>query len=172
MPYMAAVAAAPALTYTPNLDNAALPPDESPARHTARRLIDRERSGRAGDNSAARTAAAACDHLYRDLSRWLGPDGCHALFARARAQAKQDRPALEQLQLRRGSNPYIDGVAEAILAHGDAATAEGLELILADLIELLGRLIGDDMAATLVQRGSVRSERRDTTSDSGPGEEP
>lgn len=172
MPYMAAVSAAPALMYTPNLDNAALPPDESPARHIARRLIDRERSGRAGDDSAARTAAAACEHLYRDLSRWLGADGCHALFVRARAQAKPDRPALEHVQLRRGLTPYIDGVPEAILTHGDVATAEALEWTLVRLIELLGRLIGDDMAATLIQRGLVPSKRHDTTSDSGRREEP
>ena len=172
MPYMAAVSAAPALMYTLNLDNAGPPPDESPARQIARRLIDRERSGRAGGDSAARTAATACNHLYRDLSRWLGPDGCHALFVRARAQARPDCPALEHIQLRRGSTPYIDGVAEAILARGDAATAEALEWILVRLIELLGRLIGDDMGATLIQRGLAPSERRDTTSDSSRREEP
>lgn len=77
-----------------------------------------------------------------------------------------------QIHLRRGSTPYIYGGAEAILAHGDAATAEALKWIIVRLIELLGRLIGDDMAATLIQRGLVPSERRDTTSDSGPGEEP
>ena len=71
-----------------------------------------------------------------------------------------------------GSAPYIDGVAEAILARGDVVTAEGLEWILVRLTELLGRLIGDDMAATLIQRGSVPTERRDTTPDSSRGEEP
>jgi len=151
----------------PNLNNPGLPPDESPARHIARSLIDRERSGRAGGDSAARSAATACDLLYRGLSRWLGADGCHALFVRARAQARPDFPALEEIQLRRGSTPYIYGVQEAILAHGDAATAEALEWILVHLIELLGRLIGKDMAATLIQRGFVASVRRDTTSDSG-----
>lgn len=171
MSYMAAVSAAPALMYTPKLDNAGLPPDESSAQRIAHRLIDRETSRRAGDDSAARTAAIACDHLYQDLSRWLGPDGCHALFVRARAQARPDWPALEQIHLRRGSTPYVYGVAEAILAHGDAATADGLEWILVRLIELLGRLIGDDMAATLIERGSVPSERRDTTPDSRRGEQ-
>lgn len=172
MPYMAAVSAAPALMYTPNPDNAGLPPDEPPAQHIARRLIDRERSGRAGDDSAARTAATACDHVYRDLSRWLGHDGCHALFVRALAQARPEYPALEHIHLRRGSTPYIDGVAEAILTRGEVATAEGLEWILVGLIELLGRLIGDDMAATLIQRSLVPSDRRDTTSDNRRGEEP
>lgn len=169
---MAAVSAAPALVYTPNLHNAGLSPGDSPARHIARRLIDRERSGRAGDDSAAGLAAIACDHLYHDLSRWLGPDGCHALFVRARALARPDWPALEQIHLRRGSTPYVYGVAEAILARGDAATADGLEWTLVRLIELLGRLIGDDMTSTLIERGSVPSERRDTTPDSRPGEEP
>ena len=77
-----------------------------------------------------------------------------------------------QIHLRRGSTPYIYGVAESILAHGDAATAEALEWIIARLIELLGRLIGDDMAATLIERGLLSSDRGSTTSDSSRGEEP
>lgn len=79
---------------------------------------------------------------------------------------------MEHIQLRPGSTPYVDGVAEATLAHGDVATTEALEWILVRLIELLGRLIGDDMAATLIQRSLVPSERRNTTSDSRRGEEP
>ncbi len=51
------------------------------------------------------------------------------------------------------------------MAHGDAATAKALEAMLVSLIELLGRLIGDDMATKLIGRGLPASERRDATSD-------
>jgi hypothetical protein len=44
------------------------------------------------------------------------------------------------------------------MADGDAATAEALESMLARLVELLGRLIGDDMAMKLIER-SLASER-------------
>lgn len=128
-------------------------------------MINSRRSDRAGSDTPARAAATACDHLYRELSRWVGPDGCHALFTRARAQARADYPALEQIQLRAQSEPYLEGVAETIMAHGDATTAEALESLLVRLVELLGRLIGDDMATKLIERGLAASERGDAISD-------
>ncbi len=143
---------------------------QPPARQLAHRLIKGRQSERVGGDTAARVAAAACDHLYRELSRWVGSDGCHALFTRALAQARTEYPALEQIQLRPRSEPYIDGVAGTIMAHGDAATAEALESMLVRLIELLGRLIGDDMATKLIERSLAESESGDAPS-SGRREE-
>lgn len=131
---------------------ASLSHDQPLARQIARRLINSRRSERAGGGSPTRAAAGACDHLYRELSRWVGPDGCHALFTRALADARTEYPALGQIQLRARSEPYIDGVAETIMARGDPATAEALESMLERLVELLGRLIGDDMAMRLIER--------------------
>lgn len=115
-------------------------------------------------DTATRNAADACDNLYRELSRWVGPDGCHALFARALAETRVEHPALAQIQLRARSEPYIDGVAETIIAHGDPATAVALESMLVRLVELLGRLIGDDMAMKLIERSLASSERNDASS--------
>lgn len=139
--------------------------DQPPARQIAHRLINSRRLEQAGGHTGARAAAAACGHLYRQLSRWVGPDGCHALFTRALAQARTEYPALEQIQLRARSEPYIDGVAQTIMAHGDAATAEALESMLGRLVELLGRLIGDDMGMRLIERSLAASEAGDATSD-------
>jgi hypothetical protein len=147
-------------------DKGSLSRNEPPARQIARRLIESHRSERTDGQTAARAAAAACDQLYRELSRWVGPDGCHALFTRALAQARTEYPALGQIQLHARSEPYIDGVAETIMAHGDHATAEGLEAMLVHLIELLGRLIGDDMAMKLIERSLAASELGGETSDS------
>jgi hypothetical protein len=143
----------------------ALSRDQPPARRIARRLINSRPPERAGGDTGARTAAVACNKLYRELSRWVGADGCHALFTRARADARAEYPALEQIQLRTRSEPYIDGVAETIIAHGDAATAEALESMLVRLVELLGRLIGDDMALKLIERSLRASEDGDAASD-------
>ena len=131
----------------------------SPAAQIARRLIRARKSEPESGDTGARVAAAACNNLYRELSRWVGPDGCHALFTRAIAESRADHPALAQIQLRARSEPYIDGVAETIIAHGDPATAEALESMLVCLVELLGRLIGDDMAMKLIERSLVPSER-------------
>ena len=143
---------------TADRNEEAQPPGLSPTRQLARRLIDARRSEGSGD-TPARAAAGASDRLYRELSRWVGVDGCHALFSRALAQAREEYAALGQLQIRARSQPHVDGVAETIVARGDSATAEALESMLARLVELLGRLIGDDMAARLIERSLAPSER-------------
>ena len=160
-------AASPARVFMSTADQGkdTLSGDQPAVRQIAHRLINSRRSERAGGDTAARAAAAACDHLYRELSRWVGSDGCNALFTRALAQARTEYPALGKIQLRSRSEPYIDGVAETIMAHGDAATTEALESMLAHLVELLGRLIGDDMAMKLIERSLSASERGDPTSD-------
>jgi len=135
-------------------------PDTPPARQIAHRLINSRRSERTGGDTAARAAAAACHHLYQDLSRWIGLDGCHTLFTRALAQTRTDHPLLEEIQLRPRSEPYVDGVMETIDAYGSAQTAEAIESMLASLIELLGRLIGDDMAMKLIE-GTLSESPRD-----------
>jgi len=140
-------------------------PRGASARQIARRLIDGRRSERTGADGEARAAAGACDSLYRELSRWVGSDGCHALFTRALVQAATEFPALSKIQLRARSEPYIDGVAETIMAHGGDATAEALEALLVRLVELLGRLIGDDMAMKLIERSMAASERGHSSSD-------
>jgi hypothetical protein len=139
--------------------------DEARARQIARRLVNSRQSHGTGGDSRARAAAVACEDLYRDLARWVGRDGCHALFTRALAQARTDHPELEEVRLRPLSQPYVEGVAETIMSHGDAATAEALESMLVHLVELLGRLIGDDMATNLIERSLTAAEPGDTKRD-------
>jgi hypothetical protein len=138
--------------------------EQPSAQQIARRLIDSRRRPEPGEaDSEARAAAISCNHLYRGLSRWVGPDGCHALFARALAEARTEHPALMQIQLRARSEPYVDGVAETIMAHGETATAEGLESMLVRVIALLERLIGDEMAMKLIEQSLAASERGGAT---------
>ena len=134
---------------------------EPAARAITRRLIADRGSNLAQGETPARAAAAAADHLYQELSRWVGADGCHALFTRALAKAHTSHPSLQNIQLRARSQPYVDGIAATIMAHGDAATAEAVESMLVHLVELLGRLIGEDMATKLIER-SLNVPRRDS----------
>ena len=143
---------------TADKDRNDLPSDHSQARSLARRLIVAPRSGRSENESPARAAADAADNLFRELSRWVGLDGCYALFSRSLSQARTDFPALAQIEIRARTQPHIDGVGEMIMAQGDPAAAEALEFMLERLIELLGRLIGDDMAKKLIERSFVASE--------------
>ena len=125
------------------------------ARDLARRLIASEGVGRVAGTQPEDPAAAASDRLYRDLSRWVGRDGCHAMFARALAQARSSHPLLDQIQLRPRSDRYLEGVATVIMQHGNAAVNSALESMLVALIELLARLIGDDLAIKLIEQTSA-----------------
>jgi hypothetical protein len=136
-----------------------LAPGQAPSRQLARRLIEARRSERSDGDTPARAAADASDRLYRELCRWVGIDGCHALFSRALSQAQTDYPALGKVQISARSQPHIDGVAETIMARGDPATAEGIEFMLERLVELLGRLIGDDMTKKLIERSLAAPEQ-------------
>jgi hypothetical protein len=122
------------------------------ARELAAKLVDRE--NRSGDKAATSASAAAFagDDLYRALSRWIGRDGCHALFARARAQEQPANQALDALKLNPRHEPYITGVDDSIGEYGDGATADAIESMIVGMIELLGRLIGVDMATSLIER--------------------
>ena len=73
---------------------------------------------------------------------------------------------MAQIRLSAGHEGILDGVPETIMANGDAPTKEALESMLVRLLELLGRLIGDDMAMKLIERSLPASDRGDTSSDS------
>jgi hypothetical protein len=126
--------------------------DDGSGRAFAQRLITRSHSG-SGTKSSADSAAAAVERLYLDLSRWVGLDGCHALFTRALAEAREEHQALAGVTLHVRSTHYLQGIAEAVERDGPEKTATGLESMLVTLIELLGRLIGNDMASNLIERG-------------------
>jgi hypothetical protein len=100
-----------------------------------------------------------------DLARWVGLDGCHALFTRARAEARDDYPLLETIHLRTRSSPYLEGVEETVAEHGTRRTATALESMIVIVMELLGRLIGDDMTKRLIERDLAESEDDDATRD-------
>ena len=129
------------------------PPEAPSARELARRLIARERSGSGAANAAA-AAQAACERLYRGLALWLGPNGAHALFTRALAQARAAHAAVRDVGLQAKSEARLDGVTESTKTHGAAAVAAGLAAVLEGVLELLARLLGADIAERLVEQSA------------------
>ena len=129
------------------------------ARALARRVMDAGRSQSPTGGTASNAAAAACGYLYDELSRWVGAEGCHALFTRALADARKESPPLESIELQARTVPYVQGLETTIAAHGEAETAAGIEVLLIRLVELLGRLIGDDMAMKLIEPVLAQDER-------------
>jgi hypothetical protein len=91
-----------------------------------------------------------------ELSRWIGRDGCHALFARAlaTAQAEGGHRVLDTVRTSARSVYCLDGLNDSATRQGAAAATEGAAAILSALIELLGRLIGEDMALSLLEQSA------------------
>lgn len=128
-----------------------IPSGTPDARELIRNLVDLETDARSDDAPVAASATlATSERLYGELSRWIGSVGCHALFTRALADARVSHPLLTGVRVQKGDQPYFEGTAEIIDAHGASATAEAFEAMLVTLVELLGRLIGDDMAVKLI----------------------
>lgn len=90
--------------------------------------------------------------LAAELSRWFGPYGYHALLMRALAQVRVDHPVLRHVHIGAPTAPYLDGLADAAALHGADALIAGVEAVLSALIDLLGRLIGEDLAVTFIDR--------------------
>ena len=115
-----------------------------------RHLVER------GSTSSSRSDCAAfhsaCEHFYGYLARWMGVAGCDALFRRALSITQRAHPMLERLQIQSDGSQHIGGVGEAVRAAGAEATAAALDALLTSLLEQLGRFIGLDLVATIVDR--------------------
>lgn len=134
---------------------------EPSALEVVRRLTARKTSGET-PSDALLGAQAACQSLHHELALWLGVDGSRALFASAMGRVRAAHPALGDIRHEALLSPNHPAIVKGVQNHGAAATATALQATLVVLIELLGRLIGDDMAARIVERSEKGSQ------DNGP----
>lgn len=122
------------------------------ARALTRRLVQREASLRKVPGDDASAVLAACERACRELSRSLGAPGFSALLTRALNDAEAEFPFLANVRVNPPSLHVLGGVAELIQSQGDGPVAAALTASLDSMFILLGRLIGDDMVARLVER--------------------
>lgn len=97
-------------------------------------------------------AALLLDGVAHSLARWFGPFGCHALLTRALAHARLAHPGLTALRVRSALTPVLDGVAETAQTYGSTATTDGVTAVITGVVDLVGSVIGDDMALQLLER--------------------
>lgn len=83
------------------------------------------------------------------LGRWIGVDAYRALLERAVGTARTEHPSLGALS---GLEEDSTVIMAAVKAHGAPAVADGLVAVVALMIELLGRIIGQEMATHLVEQ--------------------
>jgi hypothetical protein len=138
---------------------------EPPTSYEFARSLISSRTTSVDDRELAGAAAAheVSEQLYVALSHWVGIEGSFALFHRAMSSARLDHPALRCILLNARSDLLMEGVGDAVHLHGESTVVESLATLLAGVIDLLGRLIGDDMAATLVEQATQsRPDHRPT----------
>ncbi len=120
----------------------------------------------AGDASAPEAIAAAaerlCTQLRVGLGRWVGADGYRALLHRGLEMARAEYPTLIGFACDGGDGPEI---ADAVRAHGPAKVTAGVVGLLATLIDLLGRTIGEEMAVHLMEQAGMPSPRGTVTTE-------
>lgn len=112
----------------------------------------------AGTASSSEDVAAAADRLClqleQGLSRWIGVEGFRTLQDRAVHEVIDRHPALARLSF--ASRDEAANLA-AVKAHGADELAAGMVAFVAAVIELLGRIIGTDMALRLIEHWGDRA---------------
>ncbi|HMH55744.1 MAG TPA: hypothetical protein VK535_05730 [Gemmatimonadales bacterium] len=123
------------------------------ATELARRLWERA----AGDSSAPEDVAVAatrmCTELRAGLTRWVGAMAYRALIDQALLLARATHPALGSLSCHGGDEPVITA---AVRAHTAAEVTAGVMVLVATLIDLLSRIVGEEMAVELVSQAVAR----------------
>lgn len=121
----------------------------------ARRLWARDGKVTAPEEIAAEVDRV-CAQLDAGLARWVGSEGYRVLLDRALGLARAEHPALSNVSCRGGDELVVTA---AVRAHGAAEVAAGMVTLLATLIDLLGRIIGEEMAVQVLERARTPSRR-------------
>lgn len=129
-----------------------LPPDDLP-KSLARRLVEQELSTAIGREAAA--TSLLVERIYVGLSRWFGPYGALALVTRAVSRARAEHALLADVAVSASDTPHVTGWTNGSTAEESLATTEAAIAVLTSLHESLSRLIGDDLAETLLTQHDV-----------------
>ncbi len=95
------------------------------------------------------------ERVYVGLSRWFGPYGAHALLTRAIAREKGEHALLANVVVNASVAPHVTGWSVATNAADAATTADAAIAVLSSLHATLTRLIGDDLAETLLTQSDA-----------------
>jgi hypothetical protein len=128
------------------------------ARAVAKRLCDA--AGVDALLPSPEVAAAAgrlCMHLRLGLGRWIGADGFRTLFERTISEVPLDDRSVVGFAILRGHD--CTGVAGAAEEHGAEAIAASTAALIAGIVDLLSRIVGDELAARMVEQASGTSPR-------------
>ena len=132
------------------------------ARHLWERAVDD--SGAPQDVAVA--ATRMCTELRVGLTRWVGAMGYRALIDQALLLARAEHPELGTLSCHGGDEPVTTA---AVRAHSAAEVATGMVALVATLIDLLSRIVGEEMAVELVNQAVARPPGQRTAGTAATG---
>ena len=119
------------------------------ATEVARRLWQRAVDDSGAPEDVAVAATHMCTELRTGLTRWVGAMSYRALIDRALLLARAEHPALGSLSCHGGDEPVT---MAAVRAHTAAEVTAGMVVLVATLIDLLSRIVGEEMAVELVNQ--------------------
>ena len=123
-----------------------------------RRLLARE-----GDHDGPKAREAlrrVCMAVTDSLRESLGQDGCDALIARALARTQGEHPVLKEVPRSKGAGVGLDEVVASDAVHTPAVAA-ALEALLTAVLDILARLIGEDMATRIIDPDALQNPDRE-----------
>ena len=129
----------------------------------ARRLWARMAGDTHEPTEIARAAEQLGARVRLGLGRWIGADAYQTLLQRAAATARSTHPSLNDVA---GLSENASVTLAAVRVHGAAAVVDGVVAVVALVIELLGRIIGQEMARHLVEQCGAPSPPAFTSTES------
>ena len=129
-------------------------PTNAAAIAVARRHWNSVAGSASTDEEVAAAADRLCLELHNGLSRWIGVEGYRTLQDRALQEIIAEHPALGKLSF--GGNDETANLL-AVRESGRKEVADGMVALVALVVELLGRIIGIEMALRLVEHWGDRA---------------
>ena len=112
----------------------------------ARRLLAHDTgAGTTAPDIAAVGLGKTCTRVSGALRNALGADGCNALLVRALTRTEAQHPLIGDLRGASEGNVSFDGLAKSVDDHGVVPVTAAIEALLAALIDILVRLVGEEM---------------------------
>jgi hypothetical protein len=131
----------------------------------ARRILTRDGPaiGTGTPESVGLALQGSCTRFTDALCDSMGEAGCAALLARAFARTEDAQPALKSLRgpdVSIAESARLDGIVASVQSHGVEVVTAALEALLTVVIEILMRLIGEEMTIRLIDHDGPEPRAR------------
>lgn len=123
--------------------------DRATSRAIVERLLALEGDPREGEPRSGKALRRVCRSVTDNLRESLGADGCDALIDRALARTQAEHPVLKEFPRGKGASVDLNDAVAGDEIHTPAVRA-AVEALLTTIVEVLARLIGEDMATRIM----------------------